>query len=514
MDLRKLINRLGKTSLPFDPVRVQFLSPPQGDAEGNLDLIERAKQAGKDNLPSPEQKTKDSLALDIDTYLTATIRTAKKQLEDHIQGLVAIDKFQTNEFQVNEISAITKGAINSLREGCRNGVNRLFPQRKNVADGERDLENFRRKHGLDGPAVYPDNPARIFGIIFFLFTIEVALNAYTLGSAHPDGPLGVVLEMFMISALNISIGVILGWGCWREIHHQNKIRRLFLGITGTSVLLLLICFGNLAVGHYRDAILSLSSGAQELGAVGFVQEIAMLGEAVKQSLRADPFALHDFKSYLTILVGIGLALYAAKEGYGLDDHYPEFGSKSREQDKRVSEYGNLFSLLQRELTSIDKGSTEGINSIGQTADSEWAARKSHVGTAEGLISAFSNWMEEISSLGAALYAKYREINEQNRTDPRPPCFDIEFGLPDALIEPPIYSASPTNEPAKNINELIKQCSDKINVALNKYLGVYKTIGALAPEDLTKERASTFDAEVEQIYGEINKALSSGGLDDA
>ncbi len=165
MDIKKLIDRIGKTSLPFDPVHRQFLSPDKGMIEDELCLLQRAEKGGKDNSPNPDAKKKDSLALDIDTYLNATVRKAKKALEDQLQGLVGIDIYQTNETQANDIRANTKAALNSLRETCRNGVNSLFPQRKKVADGERALEMFREKHSLDHPAVYPDNPNRIYGII-------------------------------------------------------------------------------------------------------------------------------------------------------------------------------------------------------------------------------------------------------------------------------------------------------------------------------------------------------------
>lgn len=398
--------------------------------------------------------------------------------------------------------------MNSLREACRNGVNRLFPERKNVADGERALEKFREKQGLDRPAVYPESRSRIFGIIFFLFTLEIALNAYTLGSAHPDGPLGVVLETFMIAALNIAIGVTTGWLFWREICHRNALRRLF-GLAATGSLTIVTLAGNLAVGHYRDAILTTSARAQELGVMGFITAFDKLGEAVQASLLTNPFALHDFKSYLTIFVGIALSLYAAKEGFATDDRHPGYGRISRDQEERGGNYSKLFAYLQSELIGIDEQAIKEIGPIAQLADIQQAARQDHVDTSQMLISAFSDWTEEISSLGATLYAKYREANEQHRTASRPPCFDIDFAFPPDLAMPPNFPAAIPVERTTNLNALISQCSTKINFALNEYLSVYQTIGALAPEDLTKERATTFDVKVERIYHQI-----TAGIDDA
>ncbi len=56
MDIKKLIDRIGKTSLPFDPVHQQFLSPDQGKIEDELRLTQTAEKAGKDNAPNPDAK--------------------------------------------------------------------------------------------------------------------------------------------------------------------------------------------------------------------------------------------------------------------------------------------------------------------------------------------------------------------------------------------------------------------------------------------------------------------------
>lgn len=500
-----MIARMGKTSRAFDAMRQQFLSPDQNKIEDELRLTHRAEIAGKDNTPIADAAKKDSLALDIDTYLNAMIRNAKKELEDHLHGLSQFGAYQTTETHANEIWSKTKTTLNSLREACRNGVNDLFSLRKKVADGERELETFRKMHGLERPAVYPQNRHRIFAIVFFLFTLEVALNAYTLGSAHPDGPLGVVLETFMIAALNITIGFTSGRIFWREICHRSVHRRLF-GLAATITVLIVTLAGNLAVGHYRDALLSTSARAQELGAVGFITEISMLGQAVTESLTNHAFALQDFKSYLTIFVGVALALYAAKEAFGADDSYPGYGRRSRNQDERGADYANMFARLQSILITTHDEACRKLGDMARLADGVQAAKEEHNATAERLISDYCTWVEEIRSLGSALYAKYREINERYRTEVRPPCFDIDFSFPEVVLKAPHYGTPSPGQAVIDINVVVSECSERINISLNKFLGVYKTIGALVPDDLTAERVSSFDVEVETIYHEIDEGL--------
>lgn len=160
------------------------------------------------------------------------------------------------------------------------------------------------------------------------------------------------------------------------------------------------------------------------------------------------------------------------------------------------------------MIDIDEGANEKISARVRLADISRAAKQDHIASARRLISRFTDWTEEIGGLGRALYAKYREINEQHRTEPRPPCFDIDYSLPETLAAAPTHKEPASGGQVAKSNELVKRCSKKIGFALNKYLGVYKTIGELAPEDLTGDRASSFDVAVEEIYQEIGKGLDN------
>ena len=91
MFLTKLIDRIAKTSAPFDPALQQFLSPDQRKIEDELRLIQRAEKAGRDNTPKPDSQRKDALALEIDTSLNRLLRNGKRSLQDHLNGLAGFD---------------------------------------------------------------------------------------------------------------------------------------------------------------------------------------------------------------------------------------------------------------------------------------------------------------------------------------------------------------------------------------------------------------------------------------
>jgi hypothetical protein len=85
---------------------------------------------------------------------------------------VALDTYQSVENEKADLKNEMHGALNDLYTTCKNGVNVLFPIKKNVTDGELDLEKFKTKNGLSAPAEYPENQNRAFAWIFLAFTLE------------------------------------------------------------------------------------------------------------------------------------------------------------------------------------------------------------------------------------------------------------------------------------------------------------------------------------------------------
>ena len=117
-------------------------------------------------------------------------------------------------------------------------------------------------------------------------------------------------------------------------------------------------------------------------------------------------------------------------------------------------------------------------------------------------------METIKLIGEAVYARYRSINEQYRTTTTPPAFEIAYDPPKTLVVLPNFPDAADAGNLEDIRNLMDLCSKEINGAQNNYLGVYKTIGALAPMNAKAERQTTFDEEVENINQNIQ-----GGLRD-
>ncbi len=513
MDIKLSLQRMLARSRAFDPASQQFLSVDRGAVERDLDLKARAEKEGKANIPKSDATAKDSIAADIDVFVMEVLRRGKDELQDHLRAIGALDSFQSVDRQITDLRTNTLEALNTLYATCKDGVNELYPTKRVVADGELAYTKFRSANKLDRPGHYPENRLREFSWIIFALVVEALFNAWALGVAHPEGPLGVFLETVVIAAVNVLIGATIGGFFLRQIHHINKAR-VFFGYLFAIAFAAFVLVFNFVIGHYRDSLMGLQTQAANADVVSFYSAYANLFRTTVESAFTETFwAFGSLMSVLLIIVGIAMSVFAAIKAFALDDSYPGYGKLSRAQDKRNADYADLFSNLQKELQEKGNSANTTTADIFEMGQASQGVIQDHEETLQALVSKYHSWISELKTVGAALYANYRQINEQHRTEASPPAFKIEFSIPDGVAAPPTRPKTVEEQDIEHLRKLKDACLTILNSASNKYLGIYKTIGELAPENVKAERINTFDIEVEKINKELQELAHTRGIAD-
>ena len=243
----------------------------------------------------------------------------------------------------------------------------MFPIKKDVTDGELDLEKFKTKNGLSAPAEYPENQNRAFAWIFLAFTLESLFNAAVLGDVHRGGYKDALLETFVIAGLNVAVGFTAGWYFWRQTKHRLLTPK-YVGIAGVFCLFVFIFLFNFLVGHYRDAL----SGNIEWENLTEIKYYVLFAETFSKAIEnasAQPWNFGAVMSPLLSLVGIGTAIFAAVKGFYYDDPYPNYGPKTRSQEERSQHYAEQFEQLQNKLTTVSDDARGKIKGIFENAES-------------------------------------------------------------------------------------------------------------------------------------------------
>ena len=323
-NIKEILGSHRKTYNPFDDGTGKFIPVDSTDAEKQLKLLERSQDNGKKKFPPASSKQKDSLAKEIDMYLSSCIEQGKTKLLSRIDAMKRQSEHQTDESILNSIKTIHEDGENELRSLCKVQYGELFSIKRDWVLSEKEYKLFRDEHNRIGPARYVDDKRKASGIIFLCLVLEILINAYTLGGAHNEGILGVVSETFLFAVINIGFALIIGTTALKFINHVNYGTKL-MGYALTLILSFFIICVNMFIAHYRDALaLKASSfGTTDFDNMSLVVQnmpaMDTLGAKAFESVINNPTGLQDAKSFLLFGFGLIVAYFASRESYLLDD---------------------------------------------------------------------------------------------------------------------------------------------------------------------------------------------------
>jgi len=495
----------------FNVATQRFGSVDRRALEVEIDLNARAKEQGKAKLPSLEQRDKDALAMGIDAHLAQVVREGRDELNDHMAALRrADDMVKTWDEYITERNTTFRAALTRLFETAKNGVNALYLQREKVADSERAYQKFRKKHNIERPSDHALDRPRALLWIAVVVIVESLFNAYALGGAHPEGPVGVLVDTVGISVVNV---VVLAW-CMgyalRRYDRDELAERLIGGILALFIVLALVVPFNLFVAHYRDALLALQSYAAS-GDAASAQDYLSTYKKTFSATWESAFSLDGWYKFgsttsaLLLPIGIGMFIWAAAKWRYMEDALHGYSRLVRAKDQRAQEYETLEDDQQRSLRQIASQSTAKINGMHEMAVAALRNVETHEATRRHLREKYVAWVNEVTTIGEALYAQYREINMQYRQSEVPTAFEIPFQLPKDLVEPPALPVQ--NEPVSDKqvamqHERVEKQNTLIAEGHNRYLEIYKTIGELAPKDLADSMGMPFDDAAAKVNAEL------------
>jgi len=511
MGFKDIVSKFGATSRPFDEGTEHFLTIDIGIIVRHLDLVKLATAQGRKNQPPADSTQTDSIAQKINLYFIELARQGRDSLTNHIAAMFGPDSYQSDQKTLTELKTQTYDGSTNLYQTCREGVNTLFPIRKDLADSERDFGLFREKNKLERPAEYPKSTKYSWWLLVLLIIIEAVVNAYMLGMVDPAGPIGALVPTVLIAFINVMAGFMAGWWCIRQAYHVNAFRKM-IGVVGAILLFAFTLIFNFGVGHYRNQLLTLKENTtSETEERAFIDKYnELLSQSINYAL-SSPAEL-EIISALLIFVGIGMGIFASIKGFSMDDKYPGYGARDRARKLRQSEYESEFEDLQHALSEQLDQANKDINGIISLNSHARGLNNDHLQLLNILNSKFSNWITMIESAGKSCYAQYREINEQFRTDANPETFTNNFTIPEQLKTPLTYSNASEGEIVHDLDQLCRQSLEQISGCHSEYLRVYETIGALAPKELaSSESMLAFDNRVEEINRKTNNKLEELGL---
>jgi len=498
--IRQFMARSGGAPL-FDVATQRFGSIDRRALEVEIDLESRAKKQGKTNLPPPEQRDKDALAVDIDTRLAQVVRDGREQLKNYLESLRHADNtVRPWDAHITERDTAFKSALTRLFETAKNGVNELYEERGKLADSEHAFQQFRTERNINRPVDQSADPQRTRAWLVFILVGEAIFNAFALGGAHREGFFGALPETLVIALVNVCfLGGLLGYGA-HTFSRGGYGASVIGGVIVLAVIAVAMMF-NFLIAHYRDTLLSLQTYTGDI-ADYIAAYTSMFRDTLTEAFSVKWYAFDGMMSFLLFPVGLGLCVFAAIKWCHMVDPYNRL---AHAKDERVREYAGISRNEYAKIGRTADNATKKISGMHEMAIAALRNVEAHEVTCRSLCEKYVVWVGGVNDLGKALYAQYREINMQHReTGVMPKAFELPFSLPVELCNPPELAgqnASVTEEQIIAQRKRVEAQNALVPRAHNRYLEIYKTIGELAPDEAAT-RGMPFDDEVARVNTEL------------
>jgi hypothetical protein len=402
---------------------------PEIDAEHRADLgrlkrelrvLEGAQDDGRRNQPSTHATAPNAA----EGLIVGRIATGLRELNAWLAGQMGhaatiaqkrVPEALTPEQARAEIDSRISQVLAERRSD-------LVALREQELETQRDLNYFRRRHGLNRAASYRESTLLPFAILVGAFVLESFVNAFLLRRISEQGWVGGVVLAGVISLVNISLGVFGGGVGWRLAGHKFPLQRA-IGWAVTVGALVLAFFWNIYAAHFRE----VAEAAADAGT-----QSTLAGHAVDALAHIKAHGILGLTSLFSWgLFALGLLVHLAASREAWDDMADRYWDYRRyDRAYRIARLDYEDTVAEAKAAALEE-SREVLAALEETyapaaqerdrlsALAELAGRR----LAEAR-DAEAEWIRQ----GGALIKAYRDENAQVRSDP-PPAYFTRF--PDA-----------------------------------------------------------------------------------
>ncbi|SHF02197.1 hypothetical protein SAMN04487965_1188 [Microbulbifer donghaiensis] len=331
--------------------------PATQTAISALRLEERVERDVKAGIPEIDRNNHTESEESLRSYVMREIigkvhQGRQEQLDEEVEARNDVGIRQLYQDIKNTESAICK-RIESRFAVIAQDLKRAA---KELSSVRTDLEIFRHRNGLTRDAIYRESKILHYSVIFFIVIFETALNSFFLSKGSELGLVGGFFQAFIISLVNLGLAAFAAVAL-RNTFHRNIARKL-------SALLVFAAIGAIAtafvlgVGHYREAL--------EVNPF-IASKLAVL------NLLGDPFGIHDFNSWIMVIVSaIALILLTAKF-FVVDDRYPGYTAMTRRLTKLQDQWARSCAVAIDEINEVAEVSQQ------ELSDKEREIRTQYIG---------------------------------------------------------------------------------------------------------------------------------------
>ncbi|WP_119419678.1 hypothetical protein [Desertibaculum subflavum] len=462
MAFNNLFNR------PRTNVASSILTFPAIDTDGmikKLRLKERAKDSGQKNLPASDSDAFDATEQQIANEIENEGKTQYNHYLSH-QKTYADRASDTGIMALAlQVKGVAESATSDFERKTHIGTGDLYAAKRDVIETERELNRFRERHKISRPARDIGSRAYKWGLLVLILAIESVLNGFFLSKGSVFGLVGGIAEALIIAFINIVAGVVVGRALLPWIGYRNWFVRILASLASLAYLAAAVGF-NLAVAHYRNAV---ASDPFEASAAAY------------RSLVASPFAIDDLQSWSLVLIGLFFSFLAAYDGLRMNDPYPGYGHRMRQNLDALDEYTDRKDELFDQLEEVKKAADARLDDLARSIQSRHSEAQYVSIKSQALREEMRQHFAHLESAANTLLTYYRDENRKARKSPAPPRFEQRWTYACPSLGPDITPSQPADAVQAQIAKLFEDApklQEEVNAAYRAALAAYRRIDEL------------------------------------
>lgn len=447
--LERVTEWLSRGTTSYLPSSEVFPRIDADDLARRLRIKDNAIERAKRGEPKSEAESLDAVEQDIIRHISDEVSQARSYASREMQGYgarLAASRLDTKEVEIRNVA---RDAVSQFGVEIRDGSNRLNIYLQNVRDSHGERMRFRESHDLQRPVDEPSSVLLHWGIIAVLSMIEVGFNSFFFAVGLETGLLGGAIEAILFALPNIGLGLFVGRYLYPLMNHVSAVKRCVSAI-GFIAHLVAVTIFNVAVAHYRIAL------------QGPTPEDA--AHLAVQTLMSQPFLISDLHSLLLIGVGIMFSLFAAMDGYRMQDPYPGYSRVERRYRYFSEEYSHYQRTIVEELEDVKNSAIQVLSNLKDDIPRYYSDLECILGNQSQLVKEFDAHCHHLHRACLRLITVYRDENARARSTAAPAYFVRSPELP------PVISIDVDNGPRIDMakqGEIAKGCTEELEESCKK-----------------------------------------------
>ena len=405
--------------------------------EDKHDIKAVAKRDGLGDEPATDSKgsvLEGEIRQECDTYIsehTDRLRGHLSEIEDNQTALSGHLKQDQFEPIVNNLDS----EFHALANAKEIKLNDL----KNSYDVfKEEQKQFQRYHQISREPNFAttSKTRKAFGLIVFLFLVEVLLNGFMLQGALVGGPAQGVAVATSVAFLNVIASGLVGYYIFKNLTHLEKGKKILYGFFASLYTIFLI-YINSCLGAYRSLSQKAFDAqiAEDASKRLNPEEIQEIMSTVITPWSSD--INYIFMGVILTFVGLTFAFIAVMDGFTYNDTYPGYGTVGRKVNDYKEQIRNGFSLYADEVANLfakyNKELQVSFNDIHKNELNFWDANTNLI---QREFTAYKQKVEYAERQTWHIINEYREENIRVRKkNTAPSFFDKKFSIPDDIRDP-------------------------------------------------------------------------------